>query len=109
VPGDEIFTARSYRAGGGRAEAFLLNSQPLTAAIAHEWEIVAEVAPNGKALGRARELARQCLKAPEVTLRDTRVHFIQPLKERIIRKLATDFSLEGAPAAPLVKSMQTKS
>ena len=28
VPGDGIFTAWSYRAGAGRAEAFLLNPQP---------------------------------------------------------------------------------
>src|SRR5258705_7711140 len=31
VPGDGIFTAWSYRAGAGRADAFLLNPQPLTA------------------------------------------------------------------------------
>jgi len=36
VPGDGIFTTWSYRAGAGRAEAFLLNPQPLTAAKAHE-------------------------------------------------------------------------
>ena len=31
VPGDGIFTMSSYRAGPGRAEAFLLNPQPITA------------------------------------------------------------------------------
>jgi enoyl-CoA hydratase/carnithine racemase len=31
VPGDGIFTTWSYRAGAGRAEAFLLNPQPLSA------------------------------------------------------------------------------
>ena len=36
VPGDGIFTTWSYRAGAGRAEAFLLNPQPLTAAVAHQ-------------------------------------------------------------------------
>ena len=39
VPGDGIFTTWSYRAGAGRAEAFLLNPQPLTA-VSHnngEW------------------------------------------------------------------------
>jgi enoyl-CoA hydratase/carnithine racemase len=36
VPGDGIFTTWSYRAGAGRAEAFLLNPQPLTARTAHE-------------------------------------------------------------------------
>ena len=58
VPGDGIFTAWSYRAGAGRAEAFLLNPQPLTARIAHEWGVVAEIVPNGNALSRAQELAR---------------------------------------------------
>jgi len=70
--------------------AFLLNPQPLTARNAYEWGVVAEVVPNGKALSRARELAELYLKAPEVTRRNTRVHFIQPLKERIGGKLATD-------------------
>jgi enoyl-CoA hydratase/carnithine racemase len=67
APGDGIFTTWSYRAGAGRAEAFLLNPQPLPARIAHEWGVVAEVVPNGKALSRARELADLYWKAPEVT------------------------------------------
>jgi enoyl-CoA hydratase/carnithine racemase len=109
VPGDGIFTAWSYRAGAGRAEAFLLNPQPLPARTAYEWGVVAEVVPNGKALGRARELAALYLKAPEVTRRDTRIHFIRPLKERIVREVGYGLSLEGASAADLVKSMQAKS
>ena len=106
VPGDGIFTAWSYRAGAGRAEAFLLNPQPLTARTAHEWGVVAEVVPNGKALSRARELAALYLKAPEVTRRNTRVHFVQPLKERIVREVGYGLSVEGASAAALVKAMQ---
>src|SRR6266542_1341170 len=109
VPGDGIFTTWSYRAGAGRAEAFLLNPQPLTARTAYEWGVVAEVVPNGKALSRARELTELYLKAPEVTRRNTRVHFIQPLKERIVREVGYGLSLEGASAADLVKSMQAKS
>src|SRR5467141_308615 len=106
VPGDGIFTAWRYRAGAGRAEAFLLNPQPLTARTAHEWGVVAEVVANGKALSRARELAALYLKVPEVTRRNTRVHFIHPLKERIVREVGYGLSLEGASAADLVKSMQ---
>jgi enoyl-CoA hydratase/carnithine racemase len=102
VPGDGIFTTWSYRAGPARAEAFLLNPQPLTARTAHEWGVVAEVVPDGKALSRARELAELYLKAPEVTRRNTRVHFIQPLKERIVREVGYGMSLEGASAADLV-------
>src|ERR1700683_3440961 len=108
APGDGIFTTWSYRAGAGRAEAFLLNPQPLPAHIAHEWGVVAEVVPNGKALTRARELAELYLKAPEVTRRNTRIHFIQPLKERIVREVGYGLSLEGASSADLVKSMKAK-
>src|ERR1700740_3124809 len=50
VPGDGIFTTWSYRAGAGRAEAFLLNPQPITARTAQEWGVVAEVVPNGQGL-----------------------------------------------------------
>jgi enoyl-CoA hydratase/carnithine racemase len=107
APGDGIFTTWSYRAGAGRAEAFLLNPQPLPARTAYEWGVVAEVVPNGKALSRARELAELYLKAPEVTRRNTRIHFIQPLKERIVREVGYGLSLEGASAADLVKSKQT--
>lgn len=106
VPGDGIFTAWSYRAGAGRAEAFLLNPRPITAAVAQQWGVVAEVVPNGKALSRAQDLAKQYLKAPEVTRRNSRVHLIQPLKERIVREVGYGLSLEGASAAALVKSMQ---
>ncbi len=106
VPGDGIFTTWSYRAGAGRAEAFLLNPQPISARTAHEWGVVAEVVPNGQALTRARELAALYLKAPEVTRRNTRVHFIQPLKERIVKEVGYGLSLEGASAAALIQSMQ---
>ena len=109
TPGDGIFTTWSYRAGAGRAEAFLLNPQPLPARTAYEWGVVAELVPNGKALGRARELSELYLKAPEVTRRNTRIHFIQPLKERIVREVGYGLSLEGASSADLVKSKRSKS
>ena len=64
--------------------------------------------PNGKTLARARELAALYLRAPEVTLRNTRSHFIQPLKERILREVGYGLSLKGASAADLVKWMETK-
>jgi enoyl-CoA hydratase/carnithine racemase len=108
VPGDGVYTTWSYRAGVGRAEAFLLNPHPVTARIAHDWGVVMEIVPNGEALARARELAIHYLKAPEVTRRNTRVHFIQPLKERIVREVGYGLSLEGASAADLIKSMKAK-
>jgi enoyl-CoA hydratase/carnithine racemase len=107
TPGDGVFTTWSYRAGPGRAEAFLLNPRPLSARAAHEWGVVAEVVPNGQALARARELADLYLLAPEVTRRSTRIHFIQPLKERIVHEVGYGLSLEGASSADLVKSKQS--
>jgi enoyl-CoA hydratase/carnithine racemase len=109
TPGDGVFTTWSYRAGPGRAEAFLLDPRPLSARSAHEWGVVAEVVPNGKAVARARELADLYLRAPEVTRRNTRIHFIPPLKERIVREVGYGLSLEGASSADLVKSRQSKS
>jgi enoyl-CoA hydratase/carnithine racemase len=106
VPGDGIFTAWSYRAGAGRAEAFLLHPRALTARTAHEWGVVTEVVRDGEALSRAIELAYSYLKVPEITRRNTRVHFTQPLKERMVREVGYGLSLEGASAADLVKSMQ---
>lgn len=108
APGDGIFTTWSYRAGPGRAEAFLLDPKPLPARTAHEWGVVAEVVPKGRARARARELAQLYVKAPETTRRNTRVHLIQPLnlKERIVHEVGYGLSLEGASAADLVKSMQ---
>lgn len=108
VPGDGIFTAWSYRAGPGRAEAFLLNPTPLSAQKAMEWGVVAEVTRNGQALARAKELAAIYLKAPEVTRRNTRIHFIAPLKERIVREVGYGLALEGASAADLVESLQAQ-
>jgi hypothetical protein len=70
--------------------------------------IVAEVVANGKAVARARELADLYLRAPEVTRRNARVHFIQPLKERIVREVGYGLSLEGASSADLVKSKRSK-
>ena len=109
VPGDGIFTTWSYRAGTRRAEAYLLNPQPLTARTAHEWGVVSEVVPNGKALSRARELAEPCLKAPEVMRRNTRVHFYSTLERAYCAGVGYGLSLKGASAADFVKSKQAKS
>lgn len=108
VPGDGIFQTWSYRAGAGRAEAFLLNPTPLSASEAQAWGVVAEITPDGQALQRAQALATQYLKVPEVTRRNTRAHFIQPLKERIVHEVSNGLSLEGASASALVKSLNAK-
>src|SRR6266705_5008027 len=40
---------------------------------------------------------------------NTRIHFIQPLKERIVREVGYGLSIEEASSAALVKSKQAKS
>src|SRR6202008_743535 len=56
VPGDGVFTAWSYRAGPGRAEAFLLHPEPIGARTAHEWGVVAADVRDGGVLAHARDL-----------------------------------------------------
>jgi enoyl-CoA hydratase/carnithine racemase len=104
VPGDGIYTTWSYRAGPGRTEAFLLNPEPINAQTAKDWGVVSEVVADGTAVARARELADLYLAKPEVTRRNTRIHFIQPLKEALVRETGYGLALEGASAAALVKS-----
>jgi len=54
-------------------------------------------------------LAELYVKAPEVTRRNTRVYFVQPLKEPIVREVGYGLSLEAASAADLIRSMHAKS
>jgi enoyl-CoA hydratase/carnithine racemase len=109
VPGDGIFTTWSYRAGAGRAEAFLLNPQPITAATAQQWGVVAEVVPNGRALTRSQELATQNLKAPEVSTPQHSRLLHATVEGPSVREVGYGLSLEGASAPDLVKSMQARS
>jgi enoyl-CoA hydratase/carnithine racemase len=106
VPGDGIFTAWSYRVGPTRAEAMLFDPKPISAATAKEWGAVTEVVPDGRATARAFEIANAYLKKPEVTRRDTRILFVQPLKLALIQQTGYGLSLEGASASALVKSFK---
>lgn len=54
--------------------------------------------PTGKAFGRA------VFEVPEVTRRNTRIHFMQPWKEHLVREVGYGPSLEGASAADLVNA-----
>ncbi len=108
VPGDGVFTAWSYRAGAGRTEAFLLDPQPISAQTAAEWGVVNIIVEDGQAVAKARALAAIYLQQPAVTRRNTRIHFIQPLKERIVREVGYGLALEGASASALVQQMMAK-
>lgn len=107
VPGDGVYTLWAYLIGPGRAQAMLLDPKPLSARDAQALGVVAEVVADGTALARAKEIARSWLMRPAVTRRNTRIHFIQPIKERIVREVGYGLALEGASAAALVKSFRT--
>ncbi len=105
VPGDGVYTAWAHRAGHGRAEAWLLNPTPISAATACAWGVVGEVVEDGTTLERARELAELYLQKPEVTRRNTRVHFTQPLKEEVVARVGFGLRLEAASIDALVQAM----
>jgi enoyl-CoA hydratase/carnithine racemase len=106
IPGDGIFTLWSYYVGPGRAQALLLDPKPMTARQASDLGVVTEVVPSGRALSRATEIAKTYLAKTDVTRRNTRIHFMQPIKERLVREVGYGLALEGASAAALVKSMR---
>lgn len=108
VPGDGIFTMWAYHVGAGRAQAFLLDPKPITAAQAREWGVVAHVVPDGQAVGRAQEISRSFLQKSELTLRNTRIHFMQPIKRQLIEQVGYGLALEGESVDALIRSMQGK-
>ena len=107
VPGDGVYTLWSHLVGPGRAQAMMLDPKPLSAREAQALGVVAEAMDDGDALSRAQEIARSWLTRTAVTRRNTRIHFIQPIKERIVREVGYGLALEGASAAALVKSFRT--
>lgn len=106
IPGDGIFATWSYRAGPTKAEAFLLDPKPISADTAKEWGAVSEVVPQGQAVARARAIADGYLAKPEVTRRNTRIFFTQPIKLALVQSTGYGLSLEGASASALVKTMK---
>lgn len=80
-----------------------MNPQPVSAQTVQAWGVVSEVVPDGTAVERARQMANMFLDKPEVTRRNPRVLFTQPLKEALVRSTALGFSLEGASVAALFK------
>ncbi len=69
---------------------------------------MSHVVEDGQAVAKARSLAAIYLKQPETTRRSSRIHFVQPLKERIVREVGYGLALEGASAAALVQQMTAK-
>jgi len=108
VPGDGIFSTWSYRAGAGRAQDFLLKPESIDAQTAKDWGVVSEIVEDGNAVNRAREIADLFLSKPAVTLRNTRAHFSQPLKEKIVREVSFGLTLETQAMAEVMMMQQNE-
>jgi enoyl-CoA hydratase/carnithine racemase len=107
VPGDGVYTLWSHHVGPGRAQSILLDPQPISARRAHELGVVSELVADGQAVARARAIAQGFLSKPEATRRFTRAHFVQPIKERLVREVGYGLALESISAVALMKAMRT--
>jgi enoyl-CoA hydratase/carnithine racemase len=98
VPGDGVHVVWPLLLGPNRGRAFLLTGTEISAAEALACGIVAEVLPRDRLLDRAWELARQLSKAPDLTLRYTRVVLTEPLRRALAADLGYGLALEGLAA-----------
>jgi enoyl-CoA hydratase/carnithine racemase len=105
VPGDGMHVVWPHLLGDLRARYFLLTGQVIDASEGLRLGIVNEVLPDATVLDRAREIARELLAIPDVTLRYTRVLFTQRIRQLAHDALGYGLALEGLSrmGAPAVK------
>ena len=101
VPGDGMHVVLPLLLGWNRGRYFLLTGERLEARRALELGLVAEVLPRERLLPRARELAAQLLRQPELTLHYTRLLFARQLRDQLERYLGYGLALEGLGANAL--------
>jgi enoyl-CoA hydratase/carnithine racemase len=100
VPGDGAHLLWPLLLGANRGRYFLLTGQKLSAQELLDHGVVAEVHPRERVLERAWELARQLSEKPLLTLRYTRVAFVQQLKELMLHGVGYGLVLEGSARKP---------
>jgi enoyl-CoA hydratase/carnithine racemase len=98
VPGDGVHVIWPYLLGRNRGRYFLLTGQRLSAREALELGVVSEVLPADRLMPRARELARQILRQPPITIRYARVVMTQELKTLMLEHLSHGLALQGVAA-----------
>jgi enoyl-CoA hydratase/carnithine racemase len=98
VPGDGVQVIWPMLIGMNRARYMLFTGQHLSAQQALDLGLVAEVLPQDKLLPRARELARQLLEQPPLTLRLTRSVFASQIKQALGPNLEYGIAAEGLAA-----------
>ncbi len=98
VPGDGVHVIWPHLLGRNRGRYFLLTGERLSAQEALRLGVVAEVLPKEKLLPRARELAKQILRQPPITIRYARVVMTQELKTLMLEHLSHGLALQGVAA-----------
>lgn len=98
VPGDGVQVIWPMLLGMNRGRYLMLTGQHLGAEEAREAGLVAEVMPRERLLERARELARQLLEQPPLTLRLTRALFTSQIKRAIGENVNFGLATEGLAA-----------
>lgn len=98
LPGDGMHVVWLELLGTMRGKYFLLTEQLLSAREALDLGVVSEVVPRDRLMERARELARQMARLPDLTLRYTRVMLNQRVRRRMEESLGYGLALEGITA-----------
>ena len=98
VPGDGAHIVWPELLGTNRGRYFLLTGQILDARTAHEYGLVAEIAPQATVLNRALELAQDIAAKPFLTRRYTRLALAQPLKQALTERLGYGLVAEALAA-----------
>jgi enoyl-CoA hydratase/carnithine racemase len=94
VPGDGGHIVWPMVLGPGRGRYFLLTGERICADDAKSIGFVQEIVPAPRLLQRARELAKQILEQPPVTVRYTRALFTHEIKRRLVEELQFGLTAE---------------
>lgn len=103
VAGDGAHVLWPLVLGPTRGRYFLLTQQELDAVEAHRLGVVNEVLPDEELMPRARSLARELVRLPDLTLRYTRACLVERLKRELHAGLGVGLALEGLSAAALAE------
>lgn len=98
VPGDGVHVIWPLLLGINRARHFLLTGRRLSAEEALDLGVVAEIHAPDRLMARAREVAHDLLRQPDITLRYTRVVMTQQIKRLMLDQLGYGLALEGLGA-----------
>jgi enoyl-CoA hydratase/carnithine racemase len=95
VPGDGVNVLWPLLLGWNRGRDFLLSGKSLSARYACDLGLVREVVPHDELLPRCREVAREMLRADQLTLRFTAMALRAQLKQLFHQFMPHSMALEG--------------